>query len=64
MDSADYAALQEELAWLDLERRLAAIKPDPRLTCRDCGLSLPDYRRAHGLCLGCAERAERRIGRR
>jgi uncharacterized paraquat-inducible protein A len=59
MDDADYASLAEEQAWRDLERRLEmAHRTEKRMSCIDCGISLPEYRRAYGRCLECAERLE------
>ena len=64
MDDGDYAIQDEEWAWRDLERRIAAArecqaKPS-RSTCQDCGEALEVHRLAYGLCLVCAEAAEAR----
>jgi hypothetical protein len=65
MDDADRADQEAELRWVELERRLAALKrTPPRSHCQDCGLILPEHRRAYGLCLPCAERAEARLSMR
>ena len=64
MDDADRATENEEAAWADLERRIAASRGhEPRPTrshCQDCGEPLEVHRLSYGLCLACAERAETR----
>ena len=63
-DDADWAAMQEEIAWRDLEWRIAAAREcqakTPRSHCQDCGEALETHRLAYGVCLVCAEAAEAR----
>ena len=66
MDDADYAIQAEERAWQDIERRIAAAREHPpaptrpRSLCQDCEEPLPVHRLAYGICVPCAEEAERR----
>lgn len=64
-DDADWAAMQEEIAWRDLDRRIAAAREHqaPRFaSCQSCGLTLPTHRLAYGTCLECHREIERRAG--
>ncbi len=65
MDDGDYAIQDEEWAWRDLERRIAAARQHqaPRFaSCQSCGLTLPTHRLAYGTCLECQREIERRAG--